>query len=202
MQIEFANLSPNQRYHLMTQTVIPRPIAWILTRNENQSFNLAPFSYFAALSSDPPLVVVSIGNKPDGQDKDTKHNLGQQGECILHIPGAELAEAVNSSAAGLPYGESELSDLGLDLVDFVDGLPRIAQANIAMHCRVWEMHKPGNAPQTACYLEVLSLFVNDNAIKSSNNRLYINSQEINPLSRLGGSDYAVLGKRVTLKRPD
>ena len=74
MIIQFADLKPLQRYHMMTQTIIPRPIAWVLTENDNGSSNLAPFSYFTALCSDPALVVLSIGKKPDGSLKDTRHN--------------------------------------------------------------------------------------------------------------------------------
>ena len=80
MRQSFSDLNPSERYHIMTQVVIPRPIAWVLTANDGDQsnhsssrFNLAPFSYFNAISSDPPLVMMSIGKKPDGEEKDTRH---------------------------------------------------------------------------------------------------------------------------------
>ena len=66
MNLDFSTLSANQRYHLMTQTIIPRPIAWVLTDSNNGSFNLAPFSYFTAVSSAPPMLMLSVGKKPNG----------------------------------------------------------------------------------------------------------------------------------------
>ena len=71
MLINLKELSTPQVYFTMTQTVLPRPVAWILSENENESYNLAPFSYFNAVCSDPPLIMVSIGLQDDGRDKDT-----------------------------------------------------------------------------------------------------------------------------------
>jgi len=200
MIFDFDNLSSNNRYHLITQTVLPRPIAWILTQNENQTYNVAPFSYFTALCSDPALLIVSIGNKSANTMKDTKHNLVKNKECILHIPSADLAEQVNQSAENLEYGESELEQLGLELVTYTDSLPRIKNAQVAMHCQLYDIHQL-SASQAACYLEVQSLYINDDLVTQSENKTIIDSQAFNPLSRLGGNDYNILGQTLTIKRP-
>ncbi|MFI8620264.1 flavin reductase family protein [Marinomonas sp. NPDC078689] len=202
MLFQFDQLSGTDRYHLITQTVTPRPIAWIMTRNENQSYNLAPFSFFSAISPDPALLVVSIGNKTADLQKDTKHNLIREQECVLHIPSGEQIEAVNRSAATLAYGESELDDGGLTLVDFTPHLPRITGAKVAMHCRLYEMHPIGTSSFNACYLEILSLHVDDDILKQENGRNIINNAQLNPLSRLGGNDYALIGQTLTIKRPE
>lgn len=207
MIFDFEHLSANNRYHLMTQTIIPRPIAWILTKNtanaeadEKESYNLAPFSYFAPLGSDPALLVVSIGNKSVNTMKDTKRNLLQSKECVLHIPSVNLAEQVNQSAANFAYGESEISQLDLTLTPYVDHLPRIAEAGVAMHCQLYDVHELSDS-QTACYLAIQSLYVNDALVSQDDQRTVIHSQTLNPLSRLGGSDYTELGDLITLKRP-
>lgn len=202
MLFQFDQLSSTQRYCLITQSVIPRPIAWILTQNENHTFNLAPFSYFAALSSDPALMVVSIGNKTNLVSKDTKQNLVRERECVLHIPSAEQAEAVNTSSATLPYGESEIITAGLSLAHFTDTLPRIAEAKVAMHCRLYDIHSLGESSLSACYLEILKFYVDDTLITEENGRFSIDGEKLNPLSRLGGSDYALLGETLTIKRPN
>ena len=79
MNLNFSDFSASQRYHLMTQTIIPRPIAWVLTDSssnaEKDNFNLAPFSYFTAVSSEPPILMLSVGKKPNGDDKDTLINV-------------------------------------------------------------------------------------------------------------------------------
>lgn len=202
MRFQFDQLSGNQRYHLITQTITPRPIAWIMTKNENESFNLAPFSYFAPISSDPALLMVSIGNKTTDVAKDTKHNLVREKECVLHIPSGDLVNAVNQSAATLSYGESELPTTGLSLTDFTTTLPRIKEAKVALHCKLFDMHTLGNASFNAIYLEITDLYVDEDLVTEENARIYINNEKLNPLARLGGDDYALLGETVTITRPN
>jgi len=69
MLINFKEKTAAERYHLMANTVIPRPIAWIATQGE--VLNIAPFSYFTPLSSEPATLIVSIGHRADGTPKDT-----------------------------------------------------------------------------------------------------------------------------------
>ena len=85
MYLDLSQLSASQVYFTMTQTLIPRPIAWVLSDNGNDSLNLAPFSYFNAVSSDPPLIMLSVGFKPDGTHKDTAINIEQRKDFIVHL---------------------------------------------------------------------------------------------------------------------
>ena len=75
MEIDLDSLSANGVYHTLTRTVIPRPVAWVLSENAGGDYNLAPFSYFNAICSDPPLIMISVGKKPDGSSKDTRVNI-------------------------------------------------------------------------------------------------------------------------------
>lgn len=92
MYLNLSDLPSSEIYHLLTQTVIPRPIAWILTENEQSKsakydqYNLAPFSFFNAMASNPPAFVVSIGKKTETQEKDTRANLKEGNACVVHIP--------------------------------------------------------------------------------------------------------------------
>ena len=79
MFFDFEELGPKDRYKLITATVVPRPIALVTTRNENDSINFAPFSYFEFYSEDPPLVVLGLQSKPDLILKDTTHNISLTG---------------------------------------------------------------------------------------------------------------------------
>lgn len=202
MHYPFDQLNGSERYHLITQTVIPRPIAWIMTKNDNATFNLAPFSYFTSLSSDPALLIVSIGNKDPDTMKDTKRNLLREKECVLHIASGDLVNAVNDSAATLAYGESEVNQSGLQLTDFVGQLPRIKQAKVAYHCRLFDVHRFADTTFEALYLEILNLYVDDELIHTQDERTYIDSKKLDPLARLGGNDYALLGDTMTIKRPN
>lgn len=71
MDINLDDLSSTEVYYTMTETLVPRPIAWVLSENLSGSYNLAPFSYFTAVCSNPPLIMISVGKKPDGSPKDT-----------------------------------------------------------------------------------------------------------------------------------
>lgn len=201
MFFNFDDLTANQRYHLITQTVMPRPIAWILTKNDSGNLNLAPFSYFNALGSDPALLVVSIGNKSAILGKDTKVNLLREKECVLHIPSEELAEAVNMSASSFAYGESEITQCGLNLDPFTETLPRVSEAKIALHCRLYDIHPVGNSSFDAVYLEILSMYVENEAISQEGYHTFVDSTNIKPLGRLGGNDFAAFGGKITIKRP-
>ena len=208
MHIDLSQLSSSGVYHLMTQTIIPRPIAWVLSRNEDDSHNLAPFSYFNAVCSDPPLMMLSMGKKPDGSAKDTVTNLQVGTECIVHIANAAQAETVTQPAASMAYGESEITANNIELIDHQGWpLPRIKECPIAYHCKVHSTQEIGNTPQQLVFVEALSLYVDDRAVVSSEidvqkGRVTINALAINPLARLGAAQYADLGSVFSKVRPE
>jgi len=187
----------------MTQTIIPRPIAWVLSKNNDNTLNLAPFSYFNAVCSNPPLMMLSMGKKPDGSSKDTVTNLQVGAECIVHIAHAQQAEQVTGSAATLNYGESEIDANNIPLVTHNNWpLQRIKDCPIAYLCKVHSRQEIGNTPQQLIFLEALSLYIDDAAVSDINGRLEVDASRINPLARLGASQYANLGKVFTKNRPD
>ena len=142
MYFDLAELSPNQAYFTMTQTIVPRPVAWVLSENTSGDFNLAPFSYFNAVCSDPPLVMLSIGRKPDGSPKDTRVNIEQRGHFVIHIAHREQAKPMTESSATLDYGDSEVARLGLQTVPFQGfTLPRLTG------CRIFEVARPYQTEQ-------------------------------------------------------
>jgi len=203
MQINFANLSANQRYFTMTQTIVPRPIAWVLSDNENDGYNLAPFSYFNAVCSDPPLLMMSIGHKPNGDRKDTIVNIVNRKKYVLHIPHWELAESVTETSRTLPHGESELDRVDLSLTGFPGfDLPRIEQCRIAYACELYEIHELGSVPQTLIYGEIKQMYIDDAVVQQDDKgRLDINVLGVDPLARLGGADYGRLGEVKSVSRP-
>lgn len=120
----------------------------------------------------------------------------------MHIPSESLANSVNLSAASLDYGQSEVEANELELSSFTDKLPRLNDAKIAFHCRLYDIHPVGESSFDACYLEVVSVYVDDEAIRQDGDRTYIDSDIIRPLGRLGGNDFALYGGKMTLKRPN
>ena len=203
MNINFAEFSPNQRYHLMTQTIIPRPIAWALTDSNNGQFNLAPFSYFTAVSSAPPILMLSVGNKPNGDKKDTLVNVVNNQKMVIHIASEKDATLITQTAASLPHGESELTGTSLKTTTF-DGfsLPRLAHCDIAYGCELYEIKELGDVPQNLIFVEIKQIYINDNVIEiDERQKIKVHADKVNPLTRLGGGEFATINKPFSLVRP-
>jgi len=204
MNIDLAQQSAEQTYSIMAQAIIPRPIAWVLSENANGSLNLAPFSYFAPICSDPPLFMISISKKPDGTLKDTRANIKERKDFVLHIPSWEQLEPMNASAATMAAGVSEVEVLHLELADFTGSrLPRIKGSRVAMACSLYEIREIGNGPYAMILGRIHHVYVTDAAIlDQTDEKLRIAPEKLNPVGRLGGPQYTELGKIVTLARPE
>ncbi|TEW52333.1 flavin reductase family protein [Psychromonas algicola] len=203
MLLDFSELETSERYHLMTQTIIPRPIAWVLTDSGDENYNLAPFSYFTALSTEPALLMISVTKKPNGDVKDTLTNVLKNKKMVIHIASDEQAELVTQTAATLDHGESELTETNLTTTIFEGfSLPRLTECNIAYGCELYEIKEIGDAPQTLIFVEVKQLYINDKVLNTDNpQRIKIAADKVKPLARLGGGEYASLTKPFSLNRP-
>ena len=203
MDINLDDLSSTEVYYTMTQTLVPRPIAWALSENASGSYNLAPFSYFTAVCSNPPLIMISVGKKPDGSPKDTRANIEARGDFVVHIAGRDMMGKLNESSASLPAEVSEVEQLGLKTVPFGDfSLHRLEACRIAYACRLYEIKEIGNAPQTLIFGEVKKVYIDDVVCrKDEKGRAVIDTALLDPLARLGASEYAALGDIINLPRP-
>ncbi len=204
MQIKLDDLSTPQTYFTMTQAVIPRPIAWILSENEDASFNLAPFSYFNAVCSDPPLVMVSIGLKDDGSKKDSLRNIRQRSQYVIHIASSDQLPELNQSSATLPPGDSEVLANNLQTTP-VEGfhMPRLSDCKIALMCERYQIQTVGNSnQQSLLFGEIREIYVDDSCVEiNDQGRLKILADQVRPLSRLGASQFASFGDVQVAKRP-
>ena len=108
MQIDPAIHSSSDNYKLLTNLVVPRPIAWVTSQNQEGIVNLAPFSFFNAVGSEPVYVMISIGRNDSGSSKDTADNIHANGEFVVNLVTEDLFDAMNVSAADFPSGQSEL----------------------------------------------------------------------------------------------
>lgn len=205
MQIKLDELPTSQVYFTMTQTVLPRPIAWLLTENDDAGYNLAPFSYFNAVCSDPPLVMVSIGKQDDGRDKDSIRNIRERHEFVIHIASCEQLAELNQSSATLPPGDSEVEagDLALTRVSGFR-MPRLSDCKIALFCERHDIQMIGSKKQQSLlFAEIKEIYVDDACAEiNDNGRLKIHADRVQPLSRLGASEYASFGEVLIARRPD
>ncbi|GHB58539.1 flavin reductase [Psychrosphaera saromensis] len=198
------NLSANNIYHLMTQSIIPRPIAWVLTESSEENYNLAPFSYFTAVSSAPPILMFSVGKKPTGEIKDTAKNVMTNKKMVIHIAHEQQSKAVTDSAATLPHGESELISTELETVEFEGfSLPRLKDCHIAFACTLYETKELGDVPQMLIFAEIQQIYINDEVIElDDKDRVKVLADKVKPLSRLGGAEYGSLGNIIRNIRPE
>jgi len=203
MIVDFSRQKTARIYAIMSQTIMPRPIAWILSENDNGSYNLAPFSYFAPVCSQPPLIMVSIGSREDGTPKDSRANIVARRDFVIHIPSWPELAPMNASSATLPPGVSEVEELGLKLVDF-EGfrLPRLQSSRVALGCSLYEIKEIGSGPYAMILGQIERVYLDDAAVLDDDGeKIAIDPEYLDPVARLGGIQYAKQGKVVSLPRP-
>lgn len=203
MNIDFTALAPQDAYHTITQSLIPRPVAWVLTENPDEGYNLAPYSFFTAVTSSPPLLMISAGKKPGGDIKDTRANIESNRYFTVHIAHRELAGAMTETSRTLPRGESELDRTNLELTEF-EGfpLPRLADCRIAMGCELYEIQQIGDFDQSLIFGRILQMYVDDRAaFTDDKGRVRVDATAVDPVGRLGGSEYVTFGDIIRIPRP-
>lgn len=204
MIIEMSELSKLQAYHTLTQVVVPRPVAWVLSENETGELNLAPYSYFSAVCSDPPVIMISVGPaKPDGSEKDTYRNIMSKKQFVIHIAGSDMANEVTQSSASLDHGISEVEHCGLEL-ETIEGfsLPRVKGPKIALACSLYQQQDIGNNNQHLIFGEIEKIWVDDAVLTTDDKgRAKIDAVKVDPLGRLGGTEYETFGQVLSVPRP-
>lgn len=203
MLIDFSTMKPADVYFIMTQSVLPRPIAWVLSENDGGDYNLAPFSYFNAVASDPPIIVFSVGLLDGGEPKNTTTNISKRPHFTVNIASVSQLPVLNQTSATLPYGESEVSANDIELAG-VDGfpMPRVADSKIVLMCRRHDIMKIGNVDQMLIFGEIESVYVADDCVEvNEKGRIKIHADCVEPLARLGAGEYATFGEILQAKRP-
>lgn len=205
MHFDLSQIEPDESYKLLTQAVIPRPIAWVLTANEDgRTFNLAPFSYFSLIGHDPGMVTLSLGLNDRDERKDTLRNFERTKTCVIHIAPTTMATLVTATAYAYPFGESEVEALGLKLVwdQGQYALPRVEGPKIAFYCSLLQMQEVGREPHTLILAEVHKIYCSADCLhKTEHGSWRIDPQKVDPLLRMGGSLYGTLGAVIDSPRP-
>jgi flavin reductase (DIM6/NTAB) family NADH-FMN oxidoreductase RutF len=203
MYLNIAEMRPVAVYQALIQSVIPRPIAWVLSKNLGAGYNLAPFSYFTAVCESPPMVVISVGMKPGGGGKDTWVNIETNEDYVIHIAHPALRAQMIESSRTLPAGESELTTTALATVPFEGfSMPRLTDARLALACQRRSITEIGNGPHALILGEVKAIYVHDElATEDAKGRFKIDPAKVDPVSRLGANDYGSLSEVSEIVRP-
>ena len=192
--IDTKSLGHKDIYHLFTSAIIPRPIALIATISANGIPNLAPFSSFNLVASNPACVCFSVSRKEDGAKKDTLVNLELTLELTINSCHTQMMNQVAQSAATYGPDISEFEKSGLTaLASTSVRPPRVAESKIQMEAVIHKMIEIGSgAPGSATLViaEILKFHIASEFIKDGR----LNHSSLDILARLGAADYAELGK--------
>lgn len=186
--LSFRDLAPRDRYKLLCGVVVPRPIAFVTTVDDNGALNAAPFSFFNVFSENPPLIVLGLQHHPDGRFKDTTRNIHRTGEFVVHMVDETLAKAMNDCAVDFPSGESEVAAVRLATEASAEvKVPRLAAAPFALECRrqVSLAFGPGRELLVG---EVLHLHAREGLLDPA--RMYVDMATYQPIGRLFGNLYS------------
>ena len=175
---------------LIFNTVVPRPIAWITTLSEEGVVNLAPFSFYNAITTKPPLIIVSIGKRKDGSLKDTARNIRETGEFVINVVSKEFLEKMHESGKDFPPEVSEAEELGIELEPSVlVKPPRVKGVPAALECRLKEIVEIGDTPMDLVIGEVVAINYREELLETQKGIV----------GRLGGKCYLVVEKEVKLE---
>ncbi|WP_141433209.1 flavin reductase family protein [Bacillus sp. 03113] len=200
ISIDPADNTERENYKLLIGSVVPRPIAFVTSVSKDGTLNGAPFSYFNLVSSNPPMISLSI-QRMSGQLKDTARNILESKEFVVHIVDEENVAKVNETAANLPPNQSEIKLANLTSVSSTKiSVPGIKEAKVRLECKLEHALQIGgeDAPGTDFIIGKVVHFHIDEEIYENGR---INHQMLGAVSRLAGNYYAKIGDVFTIERP-
>jgi flavin reductase (DIM6/NTAB) family NADH-FMN oxidoreductase RutF len=183
----------------MAGAIVPRPIAWVSSLSTDGTANLAPFSFFNAVTSTPPILMFSVTkydeDKP-GKFKDTPQNVVNTEEFVVNIVDRSLLEKRNQSSARLEHGRSEFEFADVKRADsrLVDP-PRVADSRIAFECRLHDLVPVGRAALVLG--DIVHAHIDDELTKDGK----LDVRKVDPLGRLSGGMYTFVDNIVKCERP-
>ena len=182
--------------------IAPRPIGWISTVDINGRPNLAPFSYFALISSLPPIIAFSCNTPEDRQLKDTLTNVKATGEFVYNLATLDLICEVNATSTPLPEGMDEFEFAGLEKAPSLKVRPpRVAASPVNLECTVERIIRlgdgPSEVPTHVTFGRVVGMHIHESYLDADG---YFLTAKAQPVARLGGVQYAVSAPPFELAR--
>jgi len=191
-QFDFAQMNQLERYKFLTGSVIPRPIAFVTTLNEDGTVNAAPFSEFVIVATSPGILGFSSGTGISGT-KDTVVNIRRTGEFVINTVPEHLAIPVQECAEELPRNVSEIDKVNLKLLPSEKiSVPRVAESRIQFECTVNTILEFGTKPNSFVIGNIQLVHAQAGLVRDSK----IDPREYKPLGRIGGRRYVKLGEFI------
>jgi flavin reductase (DIM6/NTAB) family NADH-FMN oxidoreductase RutF len=200
MHFASSNIPASTAYKLLTSTIVPRPIAFVTSINSDGVINAAPFSFFNAMGSEPPVIALGFEPKSDGNVKDTPYNIIEMKEFVVNLVDEKLAGQMNISSGSFPANQSEIEIAGLDIVSSIEvKVPRLKASPVSMECRLFE-HIPLGGGGSIIIGEILHFHIRDEIIQQTN-PLRVDVNKLGAIARLAGPDYVRITDQFQIKRP-
>ncbi len=196
MIVDPEETSSSDLYRLLIRSVVPRPIAWVSTISSDGIPNLAPFSFFMAVSADPPTLAFAPGRRVDGAAKHTLENVRDTGEFVVNVVTESLAHPMNASSSEVPAEVDEFTLAGVTAGPSTHvQAPRVVESPINFECRTCDIIDVGSSALVLG--TIVMIHVNDSVLKDGK----VDPEQLSALGRMGGMDYARTRDRFTLLRP-
>ncbi|MGE0615948.1 MAG: flavin reductase family protein [Bacteriovoracia bacterium] len=202
-----AQLDPKQLggpavYKIMIGAIVPRPIAWVSTISVEGVTNVAPFSFFNGVASNPPSLMFSITRKSDGGKKDSLRNIEATGEFVVNIAHEASARPLHETSAEYPYGVSEFTRVGLTALPSRQvRAPGVAEAPIQLECRLHQKLEIGaGGPGSATIIVGEIIHIQASTDVYANGKIAI--EKLRPIARLAGRSYTKLGEVFEQPAPE
>jgi flavin reductase (DIM6/NTAB) family NADH-FMN oxidoreductase RutF len=179
----------SDNYKILIGSILPRPIAVVSTLNEDGSNNVAPFSFFTAVSAKPMIVAFSpMIRSSTGELKDTARNIFREKEFVINIVSEKIIEKINMTSAELPYGQDEFIFAGLTPVESEKiKARRVGESLIHFECIYRDHLSYGDHPGAGQIItgEVVKVHIAEEVLEGS----HIVTKKLQPIGRGVGNDY-------------
>lgn len=188
MLFDFETLSAQERYKLLVSTVVPRPIAWVVTQDPAGTLNAAPYSFFNVMSGDPPVLVIGIGGRKPGDAKDTGQNIRETGQFTVCLVNHATSEQMNITAIDFPPEIDEISEAKLTTLPSTRiKPPRIAESPVAFECERMMGIELG-IDRSLVLGRVVAMHVRDDCVLDAA-RCYIDTPKLDLIGRMHGAGW-------------
>jgi len=196
VQFDFERMGALERYRLLLATVLPRPIAWVTTRDAAGAINAAPFSFFNVFGSDPATVGIGIGSKGPAEPKDTRANIRANEQFVVNLVPFALAEQMRVTSIAFPKGVEEPKEAGLSLAPSMRvGVPRIDEAPVSMECTFLQEIALGGFGLVLG--KILMVHVKDEAVIDAA-RQHVDAEKLDLIGRMEGGWYTRTRERFEM----
>ena len=201
MIIDPNSTEPTNIYKLLIGSITPRPIAFVSTLGADGVPNLAPFSFFTGISSNPPAVGFSPVITRGGRRRDSRVNAEETGEFVVNIVSHAIAQKMNETAVDVPPDVDEFSLSGLTQAKCeVVSAPRVAEAQVSMECKLLQVVEIGREVLGGAFVigEVVRFHIDDSVVDD----FRIDPDKLDTIGRMGGNTYTRTRDRFDMVRPD